>query len=71
MDYLRWKVANNLAGLWEVYRHDGQQSWFVGAADTNRDAWEILESDRRYWLVKRHARELRSPQSYGWPGTWT
>lgn len=69
--WLRWKVADNLDGRWEVYRHDGQQSWYVGAADTHRAAWAILNSDRAYWLLQCNAHELRGPQSYPEPGIWT
>lgn len=69
--FLRWKVAYNLEGRWEAYRHDGQQPWYVGAADTQWSAWEIMESDRRYWLLRRHATEVLGPQSYAIPGIWT
>lgn len=69
--WLRWKVVNNLDGGWEVYRHDGQQPWYVGSADTQRAASVILESDRASWLLQRNARELRGPQTYGQPGIWT
>jgi hypothetical protein len=68
--YLRWKVADNLHGRWEVYRHDGQQSWYIGAADTHQAACAILKYDRAYWLSKCNARELRGPQTYAEPGIW-
>jgi hypothetical protein len=69
--YLRWKIADNLHGRWEVYRHDEQQPWYVGAADTLCAAREILDYDRCYWLLQRHARESRGPQTYAEPGIWT
>jgi len=68
--YLRWKVAYDLEGRWEVYRHDGRQPWYVGSADTGWDAWEIMEYDRAYWLLQPNAWELRGPQRYGIPGIW-
>lgn len=68
--YLHWKIADNLHGRWEVYRRDGQQAWYVGAADTLRAAREILECDRAYWLLQRHAIEVRGPQTYAEPGIW-
>lgn len=67
---LRWKVADNWQGRWEVYRHDGQQSWYVGAADTPDAAHVILQSDRRGWLARPGVQELRGPQTYAQPGVW-
>ena len=67
---LRWKVADHQEGRWEAYRHDGRQSWYVGAADTRRDAWAIMESDRRFWLSLPNTIELVPPQLYQQPGVW-
>jgi hypothetical protein len=71
LHYLRWKVAYDLNGRWEVYRHDGQQPWYVGAADTHEAAQRIMESDRRYWLQQPDVIESRGPQSYAIPGVWS
>jgi hypothetical protein len=68
---LRWKVADNWNGLWEVYRHDGRESWYVGAAEAEVDAWVILEADRTAWLSRPGVSELRGPQTYAQPGIWS
>lgn len=67
---MRWKVVSVDGCRWEVYRHDGRRSWFVGAADTYDGAWEALAYDRRYWLLERRAVESRPPQNYAQSGIW-
>lgn len=69
--WLRWKIANNLDGRYEVYRHDGQQPWYVGAADTLEAAEVIQDCDRAEWLLRRNAHEVCSPRFYAEPGIWT
>jgi hypothetical protein len=70
MMYLRWKVANNLHGRWEVYRLDNSWPWYVGASASLDDAWAILVSDRRYWRSRPDVIEIRGPQTYAQPGIW-
>lgn len=71
IQWLRWKVVDASDGHREVYRHDGQRSWYVGAAETREAAESILKSDRAYWLSQCNARESRPPQVYAQSGIWT